>query len=131
MEKIKSRKLRNHCQEAADSFKEVSDERKVENNNNWDEIFEELRKFASDKGHISVTTHRNNNGDQKLGRWLNRSSSDKKIMSNDQRREFKEFTNRFEVNMFDFQWENMFIEVKQDFKTHQSFTVKKNTTMPN
>ena len=48
-------------------------------------------------------------------------------MPNDQQNKFKEFTDRFTVkNAFDLKWESMFIQSKQHFKKHQSFTVKKN-----
>ena len=56
MEKVKSRKLRKHSQEAVDSFKVVSDGLEHRNISNWDERFEELKKFASNYGHIGVPT---------------------------------------------------------------------------
>ena len=56
MKKVKSHKLRKHSQEAVDSFKVVSDGLEHRNISNWDERFEELKKFASNYGHIGVPT---------------------------------------------------------------------------
>ena len=47
-------------------------------------------------------------------------------MSIDQCRDFKEFTDNYTVqNVDDLKWENKFVEVKQHFKTHSSFTMRK------
>ena len=46
-------------------------------------------------------------------------------MSEDQQKEFKEFTDRFTVKFQqDLNWENMLIQATNHFKNYQSFTVK-------
>ena len=122
MKKVKSRKLRKHSQEAVDSFKVVSDGLEHRDHCSWDERFEELKKFASNYGHIAVPTHSEHS---ELGQWFRRSLSNKSIMSEDQQQEFKEFTDRFTAkHLRDLNWENMLIQAKKHFKNYQSFTVK-------